>query len=90
MGYGNRGTTNKWWLDLETQKKNGTAFLSEKANARDLSLDRDTSFGNEKIATYPVETLPRSDQKKTIPVDRKTALKDTKKAEKALRKALKQ
>jgi hypothetical protein len=90
MGYGKRGTANRWWLDLETSKKNGTAFNSENANARDLSLDRDTSMGNDKVATYPVEKLPRADQKEPVPVDRKTALKDTKIAEENLRRALKE
>ena len=87
IGYGNRGTTNRWWLDLETQKKDGTAFHTDNANARDLSLDRDTTMGNDKVATYPTETLPRADQKEPIPVDRKQGMKDTKSAEEALRYA---
>ncbi|NBP71985.1 MAG: hypothetical protein EBU57_02055 [Alphaproteobacteria bacterium] len=90
MGYGTRGEANRWWLDLETKKKDGRSFHSDNANARDLSLDRDTSMGNDKIATYPVEELPRADQKEPVPVDRKQGLKDTKAAEEALRKALKE
>jgi len=89
MGYGMRGTANRWWLDLSTEKKNGRAFQRDNANARDLSLDRDTSMGNDKIATYPVDTLPRADQKKPVPVDRRSGLKDTKAAEEKLRQALK-
>ena len=65
MGYGTRGDVNRWWLDLETQKKDGQSFHSDNANARDLSLDRDTSMGNDKVATYPVDKLPRADQEGT-------------------------
>ena len=90
MGYGTRGDVNRWWLDLETQKKDGQSFHSDNANARDLSLDRDTSMGNDKVATYPVDKLPRADQKEPVPVDRKQGLKDTKAAEEALRRALKE
>ena len=72
------------------QKKNGQSFHSDNANARDLSLDRDTSMGNDKVATYPVDTLPRADQKEPVPVDRKQGLKDTKAAGEALRQALKE
>ena len=90
MGYGTRGDVNRWWLDLETQKKDGQSFHSDNANARDLSLDRDTSMGNVKVATYPVDKLPRADQKEPVPVDRKQGLKDTKAAEEALRRALKE
>jgi ferredoxin len=90
MGYGNRNPVNKWWLDLETPKKNSRAAHSENANARDLTLDRDTAGANDKIATYPVDTLPRADQKEAVPVDRRTGLKDTKAAEDALRRAIKE
>ncbi len=41
---------------------------------------------NDKVAVYPVEKLPRADQKEPVPVDRKSALQDTKAAEEALRK----
>jgi hypothetical protein len=90
MGYGTRGTVNRWWLDLETQKKNGQSIHSANANARDLSIDRDTSMGNDKIATYPIETLPHAGQKEPVAVNRKEGLKDTKAAEEALRQALKE
>ena len=65
MGYGTRGDVNRWWLDLETQKKDGQSFHSDNANARDLSLGRDTSMGNDKVATYPVDKLPRADPEGT-------------------------
>ena len=55
-----------------------------------MSLGRDTSMGNDKVATYPVDKLPRADQKEPVPVDRKQGLKDTKAAEEALRRALKE
>ena len=86
MEYGKRGTKNKWWFDLETQKKNGRAFHTDRANARDLALDRDVSGRNDRIATYPVETLPTADQKTSVLVNREKGLMDTKRAEEALRR----
>ena len=85
MGFGKRNVDGKWWLDLETAKKHGRAMPSGKTNARDLTLDRDTSGGNDRIAVYPFEKLPKADQKETVPVDRKAGLADTGAAEEALR-----
>ena len=87
MGYGRRNPANKWWFDLETAKKNGRAYISGKASERDLALDRDTSTGNDRVAVYPVETLPDANRKEPVPIDRRTGLRDTRKAEAALRRA---
>ena len=38
-------------------------------NERDLSLERDVSGGNERVATYPVDKLPTADDKETVPLD---------------------
>ena len=58
----------------------------EAVNERDLALDRATDGGNSRVAVYPVEKLPKADQKEAVPVDRKQGLKDCEEAEAALKK----
>ena len=49
-----------------------------------MTLDRDVSGGNERIAHYPVDKLPGVEEKSAVPVDRKQALLDQAEAERAL------
>ena len=87
MGYGKRNPIQRWWLDLEIVGKK--VVKPKGVNERDLTLDRDTGIGNEKVAMYPWEKLPKPDGKGAQPVDRKQGLKDRAAAEAAL-KALKE
>ena len=82
LGYGRRNPLKKWWLDLETVGRKGEQkVVRATSNERDLTLDRDVSGGNERVAVYPVEKLPGADVKEATPVDRKQGLLDTIEAE---------
>jgi ferredoxin len=83
LGYGRRNPVKRWWLDLEIV--NRKVVRPKGANERDLTLDRDTSGGNSKIAVFPWETLPTADRSEAVPVDRKQGLKDREAAEERLR-----
>ncbi len=75
LGYGKRNPIKRWWLDLEIVNKK--VVKPAGTNERDLTLDRDTTIGNEKIAHYGWDKLPKADQKDPMPVNRKQGLKDT-------------
>jgi len=83
LGYGKRNPAKRWWLDLEIVDRK--VVRPKGTNARDLTLDRDTAVGNERVAVFPWETLPTADRKDAVPVDRKQGLKDREAAEAALR-----
>ena len=82
LGYGKRNPIKRWWLDLV--KEDGRVVAASGTNERDLSLERDVSGGNERVATYPVEKLPTAGDKETVPLDRKAGLDDTRRAEEEL------
>ncbi len=84
LRYGVRNPIKKWWLDLEIVDKR-VVTPAAGTNARDLSLDRDVSGGNDRVALYPVQKLPGADAKGPRPVDRKQGLADRAAAEAALR-----
>ena len=69
LGYGKRNPIKRWWLDLV--KEDGRVVAASGTNERDLALERDVSGGNERVATYPVDKLPTSEDKETVPLDRK-------------------
>lgn len=83
LRYGKRNPINRWWLDLEIVGKK--VVKAGGVNERDLTLDREPAKANEKVAVFPVETLPGVDKKETVPVDRKQGLKDTVVAEEKLK-----
>jgi reductive dehalogenase len=91
MGYGIRNPLKRWWLDLEIVGAKGErkTVVHAKTNERELSLDRDVSGGNERIAFYPVDKLPGVDVKTAMPVDRKQGLIDRVEAERNLVEAKK-
>ena len=82
LGYGKRNPVKRWWLDLV--KEDGRIVAASGTNERDLSLERDVSGGNERVATYPVDKLPTAGDKETVPLDRKAGLDDTTRAEEEL------
>ncbi len=87
LEYGKRNPIKKWWLDLEipaAERDTKRVVAAAGANQRDLTLDRDVSGANERIAVFPVETLPTADQKEAVPLDRKQGLADTAEAERLL------
>ncbi len=87
LKYGERIPIQKWWLDLEipaTERSTKKVVAAAGTNQRDLTLERDVSGANERIAVFPVETLPTADQKEAVPLDRKQGLADTIEAAKRL------
>ncbi len=87
LGFGERNPIKKWWLDLEipaTERDTKRVVAAAGANQRDLTLGRDVGGANERIAVFPVETLPSADHKEPVPLDRKQGLADTAKAERKL------
>ena len=85
LGYGKRNPIQRWWLDLEIVGKK--VVKPKGVNERDLTLDRDTTGGNSKVAMYPWGKLPKADGEGTQPIDRKQGLKDREAAEEALKAA---
>ncbi len=87
LEYGARNPIQKWWLDLEIPAAERAAkkvVAAAGTNRRDLTLERRVSGTNERIAVFPVETLPTADQKEAVPLDRKQGLADTIEAAKRL------
>ena len=83
LKYGKRNPVNRWWLDLEIVNKK--VVKAGGVNERDLTLEREQAKANEKVAVFPVDTLPGVEKKETVPVDRKQGLKDTAAAEERLK-----
>jgi len=88
LRYGKRNPIKKWWLDLEIVNRH--VVKAEAANERDLTLDRKTPKGNEKIAFYPVDSLPQHDQAEKATVDRRAGLAATARAMERLREVKRQ
>ena len=65
-------------------KEEGRIVAASGTNERDLSLERDVSGANERVAMYPVEKLPKAEDKETVPLDRRAGLGDTRRAEEEL------
>ena len=82
LGYGVRNRVKKWWLDLEIVDHR--VVRAGGVNERDLNRRPVGDRGNEKIAVYPVDKLPRAGQKGPVPVARKEGLADTRAAERRL------
>jgi reductive dehalogenase len=67
FGYGKRNPVKKWWWDLEIVDRKVT--VPPATNQRDLKKDR--SARKQRLAMFPIDTLPDGDARTAVPVERK-------------------
>ncbi len=67
VGNGGLNKVKKWWWDLEIVDRKVT--VPTDTNQRDLKKDR--SARKQRLAMFPIDTLPDGDARTAVPVDRK-------------------
>ncbi|MFK8068521.1 MAG: reductive dehalogenase domain-containing protein [Gammaproteobacteria bacterium] len=74
VGNGRINPVKKWWWDLDTDEQ-GHVVQAKKTNIRELVFRPSLSAKKQKLACYPVDLVPPSNQEGSIPLNRKEATK---------------